>query len=237
MTQPAGEDRLQRVLQGRRHVEKGRRPRSAVQVLVAAADRQIDARTCQIDLEGTGRVGQIAEAKRTRIARCPGQCPHVVAASAAVVNLGEEQNRHLGVETVGQALGRHQAKAVVLPQQPCHAFGGIEVAGEVALVGEDDAAARAQAQRRPQELHQVQGGAVGHQDRAGGRPDEAGDLVAQTHRQIDPTGLVPAADQALAPLRFDHLGQLGGEILRRRAQGVAVEINDPFGKSKTGAEG
>ena len=57
MTHPAGEGLLRLSMQVVTDIEKGGRPRSAVQVLVAAADREIGLCVVEVDRKGTGGMG------------------------------------------------------------------------------------------------------------------------------------------------------------------------------------
>ncbi len=58
---PSGQWRDQSVLMALGDIEEGRRPGAAVQILIAAADRQVRARAVQVDLGDAGGMAEVPE--------------------------------------------------------------------------------------------------------------------------------------------------------------------------------
>ena len=71
MAEPAGERLAGPLLPALGDEQEGRRARPAVQVFVAAADREIDPGSVQVDRERAGAVRQIPERERAGIVRRP----------------------------------------------------------------------------------------------------------------------------------------------------------------------
>ncbi len=120
------------------------------------------------------------------------------------------------------------------------AFGHVQVGREIVALGEDDAPPRRigplQRGRGAQHLEAVERGRVADADLAGVGADEAGDLVADAPREVDPASAVPAADQALAPLALGDFGQARGGPTRQRAERIAVQVDDAFGEDELVAQ-
>ena len=67
--------------------------------------------------------------------------------------------------------------------------------------------------------------------------DEPSDLGADARGRADPIGIVPAADEPLAPFAGDHLLQARDGGVRERTEGVAIEVGDALGEGEARAEG
>ena len=78
--------------------DERRRARAAVQVLVAAANRDVGAGPVQIDRHGACGVAEIPDHDRARIPGRPGHPRHVIHASSAIAGVGQHQDRHAIVE-------------------------------------------------------------------------------------------------------------------------------------------
>ena len=78
MAEPARERLAERRMVPCRDIEIGRRPRPAVQILVAAADCEIDPGDTEIDRQRAGGMGEIPQHQRTLGLRRTGGRRHVV---------------------------------------------------------------------------------------------------------------------------------------------------------------
>ena len=83
-----------------------------------------------------------------------------------------------------------------------------------------------------EDLEEIDRCGVGDDDFVFARTNQRGKLVAQAARQLKPAGLVPAADQAIAPFVGDDFLRAGERSFRAGAQRVAVEINHAVGQRK-----
>src|SRR5690606_36732862 len=61
-------------------------------------------------------------------------------------------------------------------------------------------------------------------------PDQPRDPIADAPRLLHPAGLIPAADQHLAPLGLDDLARPLRRRPGQRTQRIAVEIDDALGQ-------
>ncbi len=132
-------------------VEEGRRAGAAVQIFVAAANREIAAAAVQVELDRAGAVRQVPQGERSGGMSGGVQRRHVVPGAASVVDMGQEQDRGVARRAPGQARqpGRPSASSAAGDSaSPC---GRVEVGREIALLGEDRRAGRAAQRRRRQE--------------------------------------------------------------------------------------
>ncbi len=117
------------------------------------------------------------------------------------------------------ALGQQQPQAVLAGQ----AVGDVQVGREVAAFGDDHCAAAAHRRARcsmaaASTLYRLTEVESATSNSPGAGADEPRDLVADAARQIDPAGVVPAADQAAAPFVGDqplHAGRRWPSAARR----------------------
>ena len=161
---------------------------------------------------------------------------HRVHPAGAVVDVGQHQHarrRSSGARSTRVAVDQPQLQ----PRRRGDALGDVEVGRKVVALGEDDAArgriAALQRRRGAQRLEAVDRGRVADADLARRGADQAGDLVADAAREIDPAGAVPAPDQALAPLAGGDLCQAGRGPARQRAERVAVEVDRRLRAART----
>ena len=75
-------------------VQEGGRARAAVEVLVGAADGQLDAGVAQVDGQRARRVAEVPDHVRVVAARDVGQRAHVGQRARAVVDVREHDERH-----------------------------------------------------------------------------------------------------------------------------------------------
>ena len=81
MTHPAGQGRYERVVMASGDEDEGRRTRTAIQVLVAAADREVRTAAVEIDLESADAVTQVPEHQRPALMRALRDRAHVIIAA------------------------------------------------------------------------------------------------------------------------------------------------------------
>ncbi|MNT11954.1 hypothetical protein D3C72_1468610 [compost metagenome] len=156
--------------------------------------------------------------------------------------MGEHDHRRVLVNGLRQLFGTvDQAQGVTLLQHLRQAFGDVQVGGEVTRFADDHSPLRRPcslyAQGSAQHLEQVDRGGIGHHDFTLPRADQTGQAIAQSLGQLAPACAVPAADQAIAPFLGDHRLRPRQCSDRPRAQGIAIEIDNPFGERKLLAQG
>ena len=224
------------VLRMRPH--EGGRARPAVEVLVAAADREIGAGAMQVDRHRAGRVSEVPDGQRAGGVGDPRQLGHVVHAAAAVVDVGQHQQRDVVGQVIGEVVGFDDAQ--LQPGGDGDAFGDVEVGGEVAAFREQGRARRGvgllQGGGGAERLEQVDRGRVAGAGLAGRGADQAADGVADLAREVNPAGAVPASDQAFAPFAGDRLLHPRRGAARQRAQRIAVEVDHAFGQRELVAQ-
>ena len=220
------------------HPHKGGGARAAVQILVAAAHREIgrfrrspflEIGSCSMQIDGhcTRAVRQVPHAQDAGRMGGGGDGGHVVHGAGAVVHMREHEHGHIAGEGGGNVLGLHQHQ--LQPALLAQAFGNVEVGGEVAALAHDAAARGAvfagDVQRRAQYLVEIDGGAVGAHHLIRARADQRGQLVAQALGQVKPAGGVPGLDEVGPPFARDHIGHAGGGGLGKHAQRIAIEVD------------
>ena len=112
--------------------DERRRARSAVQVLVAAADRQVGARGIQIDRHRPGGMREVPHHDRAGGVGRSRQGRHVVHPPGAVINMRQHQDRQLVVQLRGKVgfIHQHQLHAAFVGQ----GLGNVEIGGKVAAL-------------------------------------------------------------------------------------------------------
>ena len=93
------------VLVARGDIDEGRRARSAVEVLVGAAHREVGVAGRKPHRKGPGGMGQIPHGQDAQFLRAGGQGRHVVPPPGAIVHLGHQQHGDAVVQGGGQSLG------------------------------------------------------------------------------------------------------------------------------------
>ena len=111
-----------------------RRARPAVQVLVAAADREVGIDAVQVDRHRAGRMREIPDRQRAGVVRRARQRRHVVHAAGAVVDVREHQQREALVEQRRELVGfgEHEVQAALARQR----LGDVQVGREVGALGD-----------------------------------------------------------------------------------------------------
>ncbi len=165
MPEPAAERLPVAAKMARRHIDKGWRAGTTIQEFIAAANREIDIASGKVQRHHPGRMRQIPDHQRPCIMRGARQPGHVVNAAIAVIHMRQHQHRHIIIQKIGdRRLAIGMDKLVIAAGLPDHPFGDIVVGREIARLGDDLLAPRAQRQRRRQNLEQIDRRAVGDND-------------------------------------------------------------------------
>ena len=232
--QPAPDRLAQRLLVLGAHVEKRRRPGPAVEVLVRAADGEVDAVVVEPDRQHAGAVAEVEQGERPGGVGGVRDRAHVGDRRRAVVDVGEGDERGLLADRRAQS--RRFCPDDVLAVLPRQTLQHVAVGREVGRVGDDLAAARAGGQGGGGQLVEADGRRVGEQGLTGGRAEQVlAEPVADPDREPHPA-LVPAADEALPPLVVDEPCDRFRRVLRQPAQRVAVEIDQPGRRGREAVE-
>ncbi len=217
-------------------VAEGRRAGAAVEVLVAAADGEIDVPLVERDRDRTGGVAQVPEDQRARVVGDPGQPGGIGQPGRAVGDVVEHDQRRTLADRVAELVGRHALGRVDLdPAQGQAALGG-DALGDVAVgrevVGvDDDLGARGVrtdgvVDGGAHQLVEPHGRRVADRGLAGRRAQaDPREVVTERGRQVHPA-LVPAADESAAPLLVDEGGEPLGHGGDGPAERVAVEVDE-----------
>ena len=111
-------------------------------------------------------------------------------------------------------------------------FVSAQVGVETGALGDDGGAAGAQVQCRVQHLGDVHRDGIADHHLAGVRPDQGSEAIPIDLGQVEPVLRVPTADQPLGPFLAGGRLDLGEGGLGRRAEGIAVEIDQALGQVK-----
>ena len=176
-------------------------------------------------MQRAGAVTEIPQHQRTFLVCALRDRAHVVHGRALVVNLGQHHQRRLLADAIDQPVRRLETQRPVRHVAQ-RAVDDVEIAREVAGLGQHLAARGPRGERDIDELEQVRGGGIGDDDLARRGADQAGDLVADPAGCADPVAIVPAADQPDTPFLGDDVRDALAGGARQRAEGVAVEVDD-----------
>ena len=234
MAQPAGQRRADAIDVLGRDVDEGRRAGAAVEELVGAADREVSPGAGEVDGQRTRRVGQVPDRQCTDLVRGPREAGHVVPAPGPVVDLGQHQHRDPLVQGLGHRFRRDEADLVAAAERSDQPVHHVEIGREVAVIGEDDASLGPHLQGRGHRLVDLDRQRVAHHHGAGRSADQPADAVADPCRLIHPARVVPAADQHLAPFVVQQAVHPFARRQRQRTEGVAVQVDHPFGQVESG---
>ena len=203
----------------------GRGPRAAVQIFITAAYGEVRARAIEIDLQRTAGMAEIPKGQGADGVRPRRQPGHVEDVARHIVHMGQDQQRDLVGDGVGDRRTLHHPQlrppAELLDQPLQH----VEIGGEVARLRQDHPPVGAHGHRRARQLEEVDGGGVRDRDLVRLRPDQARDATAKDQRRIDPAFGVPGPDQPLAPGLARRLIQRVRRRAGERPERIAVEID------------
>ena len=231
MAEPAAQHIVEHRLERPRDEQEGWRARSAVEIFIAASERQVAAVSGDVKRHRPSAVRQVPQRQGAGLMRRGVERRHVVPRGALIVDMGQEQHRDLTVERLrdlGPGDGLHPQSR----HQPGKAVRGIEVGREIAFLGQQDRPARTRTHCRGEQLEQGDRGRIGDQQLVRGGADDRREPGRDPPRRAHPIMLVPAGDEVSAPL---HLSDLRKALGRRRgegAQGIAVEVDDARRKAK-----
>jgi len=109
MPQPARQRRGELVLKRLGDEQKSGRPGTAVEIFIAAPDRGVGTRRIEIDRDRASAVRQIPQHQRARLMRRSGQALHVVAAAAAIIDVGQHHHCRVRIDRGFDRLGIDRA--------------------------------------------------------------------------------------------------------------------------------
>ncbi len=125
-----------------RDIDEGRRPGPAVEVLVAAADRQIGPGPVEVERHRPGAVREVPEDERPpRVRRARHGC-QVVHGPRPVVHVRQHHHRHLAVDGRRDLGAVHEAQGGAPAEEVREPLGRVKVGREVVPLGKDDRARR-----------------------------------------------------------------------------------------------
>ena len=200
----------------------------AVEVLVGAAHRQVRARGREVDRDRAGGVAQVPLHQRPARLGSGRDRRHVEHRPGPEVDVRQGEQRDVVVHR------RERVGGVAPAQLEAHQLGDagrdVPVGGEGGGLDDQHPALGTQPGRGHEGLEQAHAGAVAEVHVVGPGPDERGDPGRDPVAQLHPARVVPGADQALAPLPDHDVVQPVGHPGRRRAERVAVEVDQPGGQ-------
>ena len=201
--------------------DEGGRARAAVEVLVGAADGQVDAEAVEVDGQDADGVRQVGHHHRAGGVCTLDDRGEVPPLAGAEVDGGHGHDGGVGVR--GHRVRRRGDERQ--PRQARHRRREVAVGGEVAGVGEQHRAPRPEPGRgdqRPEELHRRR---VADHRLPGCGADQRAHPVAEALRRRPPAAVLPARDPDPRPLlvhRGEHRVPRGAGL---GAQGVAGEVD------------
>ena len=232
MAEPARERLLEGLLQAPGDVEEGGCPRAAVEIFIAAADREIGSAAVECYRHSTCAVAEVPQHKRPFRLRARGDPGHVMDFGGLEVDVGQAHDRHVAVDRVHDLVLLDEAQAIAAAQELGETLGDVEIGREIVRLGEDGLAPGLEPECGREQLEEVDRGGVDRDELAGLGTHEAGDLLADEGWKRHPAVLAPALDEVLAPLCLDHLGDARRRRLGQRTERIAVEIEDSFGEGE-----
>ncbi len=237
VAQPSRQGGAGRFGVARGHIDKGRAAGTGVQVFIGASDREIGAAIGQMHGKGARAMGQIPDREDAfRLCRT-GQGRHVMFAPRPVIDLGQHQHGDRIIQRIGHIFGGDRLEAVIWAQSTAQALGHIEIGGEVAGIGQNNAALWVHLEGRGHRLIDLDRQRVAKHNAARLCPDQPGDPVANAGGLVHPARLVPSGDQQFAPFLGHAMGNAGGGRLWQGAKRIAIQIDDPFRQVELGAGG
>src|SRR5215510_8918365 len=230
---PSGDDGPRAVLMPRVHVEPGRRARSAAEVLVSAADREVGAGAREVDRDGTRRVRAIPQGQGTPGARQLVDRGHVPAPARAVVDVAHVEHADVGGERTIELLGLlDTADRRTAAGEPGEPFGDIHVGREVVGLRDDHRSGAIELPGVAQDLVEVDRGVIAEHHVAPAGAQDVRHALAHPPGLLQPIVAVPAAPARVAPAVLHHTLNTLGRVGRHRADRVAVEIHGVFGRPR-----
>ena len=236
--QPARRAAAEARLVPRRDEGEGRRARAAVEVLVAAADGEVGAAARRgrpaprpplcARSQSDERAGRRAPRRRQA-----GHVVHLARSGSRRGSAGARRRPRRGRRRRSAASGRGGARARRRAGGRAPGRRSRSV-GKFRLLGEDRRGGRAGgASAAGEELEEVDRRGVGDRRPRPGRRRRAARSCRHPAREVDPAGVVPAPDEARAPLaRTTASRRALARPARQRAERVAVEVDDPLGQEE-----
>ena len=136
--------------------------------------------------------------------------------AARIVHVGQHQYRNAAVDCGLELAPFHQPDGMIATEEIGQPLRDVEIGRKVGGLGQNEVAPGLKPERPGQQLEEVHRRAIrdDHLTRPGA--DQASDLVADPDGRFNPVGVVPAADQSVAPLFGNHLIQPRDCLPRQR---------------------
>ena len=162
MAEPARQRRGELVLQRFGDEQEGRRAGAAVEIFIAAPDREIGARAVEVDRHRAGAVRQVPQHQRAGGVRGGGERGHVVAAGAAIIDVRSASRPRCRRRSRRRSASASTVRSVA-PSQSGEPLRDVEVAREIALLAQDRRSPGARGERGGEQFEQVDRGRIGDQ--------------------------------------------------------------------------
>ena len=198
-------------------------------------DGQVGPGSREVDRHRPGGVAQVPQHQRAALLRPGGDPWQVEQGAGAEVDVGEREQGDVVVDR-GERVGG-VAPAQLQPEQLGHGGGDIAVGRERRGLQDQHASVRSQPGRGDRGLEQAHRGAVAEVEVGGGHPEQRGDPGCDPADEVHPAGVVPGADQPLAPLAPHHVGDALRDAVGERPEGVPVEVDQPLGQVEAAGAG
>ena len=225
---PARVRRLEPLGEVGTHVQPAVR-RAAAEPLHRAADREVDAEGGEVERDDSGRLVAVEDHVRADLVRAPNDRLDVLDLRLLEQDMADRDEERALVDPLDDLL-------VVLAHDDLEVgLRLVEVAHRREVGALVDDAVPCRVDRPEAREHDRLGDrdVLLHHRRAGRRPDDAPDLVADAHRRRPPA-LRPRADPALRP-HARELGEPLGRLPRHRPERVAREVRRPLEDRELGA--
>ena len=224
LPEPAPDRRTQLLLQLPTHIEERGRAGTGVQVLVGAADREVDARRFELDRNDARGVAHVEQQERTGVVRGVGDRANIGERPRAIRDVRDAHDGHVAPGTRALDVSRRRPVGHVRLEDDelAEPFEDVAVGREVVDVRHERT--RLARECGGSELEQVHGRRVAHEHLAAIRAEHRlGEQVAHLERAIDPVR--PGGHEPRAP-RVDDAAQPLDRRFRKPPERVAVRVDD-----------
>ncbi len=116
------------------------------------------------------------------------------------------------------------------------ALDDVEVGRERLILGNHHVAIGPQGDGGMDRLEEIDRCGVAYDRLTGRRPDQGSNAIAEPDRHVEPSRVIPAPDEILAPLLFDRMTQNARRVARHRSERISIEIDQAVGKHKAVAK-
>ena len=167
--------------------------------------------------------------------RCRAELRHIPDASGLVVHVRQQQEGC----TIEQRCGVFAIRCVAnlnLGAQALQPLQDVEVGRKVLTLGHDHRTSRPEPECCCDNAEERDRRRFTNHHLACTSPKEWRDAITDAQRQGVPVGLVPAANETLAPLRADHAVDPRRNAQRQCAERIPVEVDDAFWNRERAAD-